>query len=120
MTDKKNDFFRLPGVFSLFAVPFGLGLVTMAVLAPGYVPLDYLGPVGNLIRILILKYPAVLKGIFYTAWLLHSGEALYAIKTARAKKLQDDQVWKWGLVTLFYGGFAMKYLMSYSPKQKST
>lgn len=113
--ETRNDFFRLPGFLSLIIIPFLLVLLTLSVLAPQYVPFAYLGPLGSFSQLLAFKYPAVLKGIFYTTILLHAFEAFYAVRLARSKNLMDNQVTKWGIVAGIYGIFAVKYLLSYEP-----
>ncbi|XP_064649787.1 transmembrane protein 254-like [Lineus longissimus] len=120
MVDKAADaqYFRVAHPIWQVLILVGLTIVTLCPFRPDLIPYQYMGPFGWFVNWLNTTYPNVVFAIFVVAFILHVGEALFAIKLCQDKMIESPAKWKWTVQTFFFGIASLGILLKYKPKKQ--
>nr|XP_020658178.1 transmembrane protein 254-like [Pogona vitticeps] len=90
-----------------------------AVFAPTTIPYNCLGSLGSFTKSLVENHSLLLKTGYLIAWLIHIGEAFYALKLCKEKGITDGHIqFLWFVQTFAFGIASLSYLLSYTPQKK--
>ncbi|XP_033004625.1 transmembrane protein 254 [Lacerta agilis] len=118
--EPRADYFQRSKPFWMVAILAGMSYYGWAVLSPSTIPYDYLGPLGTFTKYLVENHKPVFNMGYLTAWLIHIGEALYALKLCKMKGITDPSIqFRWFVQTFFFGIASLSYLLAYNPQKKS-
>ncbi|XP_060130986.1 transmembrane protein 254 [Zootoca vivipara] len=116
----RADYFRRTKPFWMVAILAGMIYYGWTVLSPSTIPYGYLGPLGTFTKYLVENHKTLLNTGYFVAWLVHIGEALYALKLCKLKGITDPSTQhRWLLQTFLFGMGSLYYLLAYNPRKKS-
>ncbi|XP_053165710.1 transmembrane protein 254 [Hemicordylus capensis] len=119
VSQSRSTYFRRSSSFWMVLIAAGMGLYTWAVISPSSFPYDLLGPVGTATKYVVENHNAYFRGGYWLAWLIHLGEALYALKLCKAKGITDSStVLQWFVQTFLFGIASLSLLLTYNPQKK--
>ncbi|XP_007095673.1 transmembrane protein 254 [Panthera tigris] len=106
--------------FTVIILSFGY--YTWVVFWPQSIPYQSLGPLGLFSQYLVDHHHTLLRSGYWLAWLIHVGEALYAMVLCKSKGITDGRAQVlWFLQTFLFGVASLSILIAYRPKcQKQT
>ncbi|CAI5774357.1 transmembrane 254-like [Podarcis lilfordi] len=78
--EHRADYFRRSNLLVMVAIFVGLSYHGWAVFSPSTIPYDLLGPLGTVTKYLVENHKTLLNIGYLITWLIHIGEALYALK----------------------------------------
>ncbi|KAJ7324388.1 hypothetical protein JRQ81_017408 [Phrynocephalus forsythii] len=82
-TKEGSNYFRRTTPFWMVVILAGMGYYGWVVFAPTTIPYNWLGPLGHFTKYLVENHSLLLKNGYLLAWLVHIGEALYALKICK-------------------------------------
>ncbi|XP_016048305.1 transmembrane protein 254 isoform X1 [Erinaceus europaeus] len=104
----------LPSLFTVLA----LGYLALAVFWPHSIPYQSLGPLGFFTKYLVDHHHTLLHRGYWLAWLIHVGEALYAMVLCKYKGITNVRArLLWFLQTFVFGIASLSILIAYRPKR---
>ncbi|XP_030838493.1 transmembrane protein 254-like [Strongylocentrotus purpuratus] len=106
-------YFKLPNMFVMFLIAFGMTLTAMCVYAPDKIPYHYLGFLGDLAKYLAYQRPRLIEAIWYMAVSIHVSEAIYAFYLAGQKGITGQARILWFIFTLGFGIGSLINLLKY-------
>ncbi|XP_036592805.1 transmembrane protein 254 [Trichosurus vulpecula] len=105
------------GSLPWFAViTVSLGYLTWVAYWPQSVPYQKLGPLGLFTEYLVDNYFVLIRNGCSLAWLIHLGEAIYAMILCNKKGITDG--WArllWCVQTFLFGVASLSILLAYKP-----
>ncbi|XP_068924459.1 transmembrane protein 254 isoform X2 [Petaurus breviceps papuanus] len=100
--------------FVVIIVTFGY--YTWVVFWPQSIPYQKLGPLGLFTRYLVDNHLQLMHYCYWLAWLIHVGEAVYAIILCNKKGITNGQArLLWFLQTFLFGIASLSVLLAYKP-----
>uniref|UniRef100_A0ABM5G0G0 Transmembrane protein 254 n=1 Tax=Pogona vitticeps TaxID=103695 RepID=A0ABM5G0G0_9SAUR len=113
------DYFRRTKPFWMAVIVAGMTYYGWAVFAPTTIPYNCLGSLGSFTKSLVENHSLLLKTGYLIAWLIHIGEAFYALKLCKEKGITDGHIqFLWFVQTFAFGIASLSYLLSYTPQKK--
>ncbi|KAG1963068.1 transmembrane protein 254 [Pimephales promelas] len=115
-----SSYFRRSSVFWIVIVAGALGFYTWTVFWPQGVPYSSLGPLGALAKHLVDSHYPVLYYGWYLTWIIHTFEALFALKVCSDKGINSSSArLLWFVQTFFFGFASLGILLKYKPDGRS-
>ncbi|XP_039096443.1 transmembrane protein 254 isoform X1 [Hyaena hyaena] len=114
--------FQRGSLFWFAVIILSFGYYTWIVFWPQSIPYQSLGPLGLFTQYLVDHHHTLLHNGYWLAWLIHVGEALYAMVLCKSKGITDGRAQVlWFLQTFLFGVASLSILIAYRPKrQKQT
>uniref|UniRef100_A0ABI7Z5K6 Transmembrane protein 254 n=1 Tax=Felis catus TaxID=9685 RepID=A0ABI7Z5K6_FELCA len=111
-----------PSLLCVLSPPHLLRHNRWVVFWPQSIPYQSLGPLGLFTQYLVDRHHTLLRSGYWLAWLIHVGEALYAMVLCKSKGITDGRAQVlWFLQTFLFGVASLSILIAYRPKrQKQT
>ncbi|XP_072484127.1 transmembrane protein 254 isoform X1 [Notamacropus eugenii] len=123
MEEKKKEGSELAGVYFRRGSPVGmvitavvLGYFTWVAFWPQSIPYQKLGPLGLFSQYLVDNHLVLIRNGYWLAWLIHVGEAVYAMILCNKKGITNGQArLLWFLQTFLFGVASLSVLLAYKP-----
>ncbi|XP_046929008.1 transmembrane protein 254 [Lynx rufus] len=115
-------YFQRGSLLWFTVIILSFGYYTWVVFWPQSIPYQSLGPLGLFTQYLADHHHTLLRSGYWLAWLIHVGEALYAMVLCKSKGITDGRAQVlWFLQTFLFGVASLSILIAYRPKrQKQT
>ncbi|XP_060498335.1 transmembrane protein 254 isoform X1 [Panthera onca] len=115
-------YFQRGSLLWFTVIILSFGYYTWVVFWPQSIPYQSLGPLGLFTQYLVDHHHTLLRSGYWLAWLIHVGEALYAMVLCKSKGITDGRAQVlWFLQTFLFGVASLSILIAYRPKhQKQT
>ncbi|XP_047682215.1 transmembrane protein 254 [Prionailurus viverrinus] len=115
-------YFQRGSLLWFTVIILSFGYYTWVVFWSQSIPYQSLGPLGLFTQYLVDHHHTLLRSGYWLAWLIHVGEALYAMVLCKSKGITDGRAQVlWFLQTFLFGVASLSILIAYRPKrQKQT
>ncbi|XP_058552808.1 transmembrane protein 254 [Neofelis nebulosa] len=115
-------YFQRGSLLWFTVIILSFGYYTWVVFWPQSIPYQSLGTLGLFTQYLVDHHHTLLRSGYWLAWLIHVGEALYAMVLCKSKGITDGRAQVlWFLQTFLFGVASLSILIAYRPKrQKQT
>ncbi|XP_020861849.1 transmembrane protein 254 isoform X1 [Phascolarctos cinereus] len=109
-------FFKRGSLFWFAVITVAFGYYTWVAFWPQSIPCQKLGPLGLFTQYLVDNHLVLIRNMYWFAWLIHVGEAIYALILCSKKGITDG--WArllWFLQTFLFGIASLSVLLAYKP-----
>lgn len=113
MVQHRHAHFVFTTTFVAFLCVSGVALLTVSYVAPAYLPYDYLGPLGWLLKYLMINHPIIHTIGFYATVGIHIIEGMVAFKIAWESNLCLSSALSWLIQTTIVGFPSLNALKDY-------
>ncbi|KAM5237335.1 transmembrane protein 254 [Ctenodactylus gundi] len=115
----ETAYFQRGSLFWFAVITLAFGYYTWVVFWPQSIPYESLGPLGSFTQYLVRRHQSILRNGYWLAWLIHVGEALYAMVLCKSKGITNGQArLLWTLQTFLFGIASLSILMAYRPRRQ--
>ncbi|XP_072484128.1 transmembrane protein 254 isoform X2 [Notamacropus eugenii] len=109
-------YFKRGNSFWFAVIILAFGYYTWVAFWPQSIPYQKLGPLGLFSQYLVDNHLVLIRNGYWLAWLIHVGEAVYAMILCNKKGITNGQArLLWFLQTFLFGVASLSVLLAYKP-----